>query len=196
MIKTDEKYELVLPPAEKKRTAWERVYLQGHTLKDIAADFGVSPQTVGKWVREVLEWSHERFVNVVAEAKAAHAAILERVVQECWVEWHRSKTLYAKTKITREGATDKQADSEETEEIRCADPRYMDTIIKAIKQSSELYPQPKERTEEGIGTAIQVNIQRVNNLVNLDPEEVRALAEAERVIEARLVKEQKAVEAE
>jgi len=120
--------------AEKRRPTVLRMYLEGVPVTEIAAEYGVSRQTIYEDFQNARrEWQQEKIENV-QELIELRVAQLEHVIREAYRGWHRS----LEDAVTVSDTTGEDRKTTRTVKGQSGNPAFLDTIIKAVTKICEL----------------------------------------------------------
>lgn len=125
------------------------LYLLGRTQKEIAKEMGLSQPTVSRAIQRIEErWVKSSLVNF-HEAKMLHLSQIRYVFDEAREAWEASKEEKTSTSKTTEGTPRKTKGGKSSivasntkatikvEETN-GDPRFLDTMLRCIKESGEI----------------------------------------------------------
>lgn len=118
----------------------ERLYLEGHSTRQIAAkisengEYTLSQAMIVKEIDRVRRRWREELGGELVLLKSAEMARLQRVESESWAEWHRSKLETTKTvEEKRQGEDGGITGSVRREKAgQIGDPKFLDVITKCI----------------------------------------------------------------
>lgn len=113
------------------------LYLTGHTYRSIAAELGVSHVQVTHDIRALLKrWQATQLLNI-GDVKARELERIDRVEEELWKAWDRSKKRAARSVTRRLVGEDTSGQVRIDEDS--GDPRYLDSILRCIEKRCAIF---------------------------------------------------------
>ncbi|MGG6266214.1 hypothetical protein ACQ4M3_05165 [Leptolyngbya sp. AN03gr2] len=145
---------------EKDLVELARRYLMGETQTAIAADLGVTQQTISDDLKLIRKRWRKSAIRDFDEAIALELAKIDLVESELWQQWERSKKP-RRTKRDEEGTGDRGASVKTVtiESSGLGDPRYLEGVMKCIDRRCRLLGLDAELKYQDLTIAIGKTIQ-------------------------------------
>lgn len=123
----------------ENRAKIANLYLKGWQQKDIAVELGLSPATVSRDIKALIEEWRQSAISDIEEAKAKELARINRIEREAWEAWEASKQMETgHRQTTQYGGEGQSASYAVTRRASPGDTKYMDIIRWCIDQRCKL----------------------------------------------------------
>jgi hypothetical protein len=137
------------------------LYCKGYTYRRIAEALGICTRTVERGMKLMREEWKRRLTETSDEIRAYELAKCDKIEQEAWEAWDRSKKNHIQRKHKVKNTPDGREVEDSTEKIKATgDPRYLQIIEKIIDKRLKILGifEPQTEKQSAGSTLIEVVI--------------------------------------
>lgn len=121
---------------DERRAKVAELYVRGHSMAEIATVCGVHKCTIVRDVREIRKEWREQYADTYQRYTIEQIRKIDAVEKEAWEAWQASKQ--DAVTISRKEPADGDIETTTTVKGQTGDPRYLETILRAIERRSKL----------------------------------------------------------
>jgi hypothetical protein len=157
---------------EQDRAMVARLYLQGKTQADIAAQLNLSRQQIGYDLKAIqTEWREKRFRDI-DQMKADQLAKIDNVEAEAWAAWIRSQQDKIVSVAERTIDDGEKSKTSMRKEGQAGDPRFLERVCWAIEQRLRIFGfyAPTKIAVEDLDRLIESELARLKTQGEAEPQ--------------------------